>query len=229
MQRKLIKKDAEIAALAARVASQASTSARIQLPTAEEGHTSSSSITQDELKTLIAQGIKEFQASINLPVRGCRKPYPAHYDIIPLLTGYQKLNFEKFNGLAGSPQEHLAHFYLACGESALIDALLIRQFVQSLKGFAFTWYTQLQPGSIHTWDNLQRVFLAQFVSSKKKVSIIDLADARQKSNESVNDFITRWRSLNLQCSKKLTEQSTVQMYSNNLLPEIATFIGIAEP
>ena len=131
--------------------------------------------------------------------------------------------------MTDSPQEHLAHFYSAYGEFALLDVLLIRRFIQSLKGSAFIWYTQLQPGSIHTWDDLQRAFLAQFVSSKKKDSIIDLANARQKSNESVNEFITRWRSLNLQCSEKLTEQSTVQMYSNNLLPEIATFIGIAEP
>ena len=65
LQRKLIEKDVEIAALVARVASQASTSARTQVPIAEEGHTSSSSITQEELKTLIATGIKEFQASIN--------------------------------------------------------------------------------------------------------------------------------------------------------------------
>jgi len=123
----------------------------------------------------------------------------------------------------------LAHFYLACGESTLLDALSIRQFIQSLNGSAFTWYTQLQPRSIHTWDDLQRAFLAQFVSSKKTVSIVDLIDAQQKSNESVNDFLTRWRSLNLQCFEKLTEQSVVQMCSNNLLPEIATFIGIAEP
>ena len=47
------------------------------------------------------------------------------------------------------------------------DALLIRQFVQSLKG------SQLKPGSIHTWDDLRSAFLAQFVSSKRKVSIID--------------------------------------------------------
>ena len=84
------------------------------------------------------------------------------------------------------------------------DALLIRQFVQSLKGSTFTWYTQLKPRSIHTRDDLQTVFLSQFVSSKRKVSIIDLCDAQQKPNESVNDFITRWRSLNLQCSEKLT-------------------------
>ena len=79
------------------------------------------------------------------------------------------------------------------------------------------------------WDDLQKAFLAQFVSSKKKVSIIDLADARKKSNESVKHFITRWRSLNLQCFEKLTEQSTVQMCSNNLLLEIAIFIGTAKP
>ena len=96
------------------------------MPTAEEGHTSSSSIIPDELKTLIAEGIKEFPASINLPVHGCRKPYPAHYDNVPFPIGYQKPNFEKFDGLTGSPQEHLAHFYSACGEFALIDALLIR-------------------------------------------------------------------------------------------------------
>ena len=61
------------------------------------------------------------------------------------------------------------------------------------------------------------------------MSIIDLTDARQRSNESVNDFISRWRSLNLQCSKKLIEQSAVQMCSNNLLLEIATFVGTVEP
>ena len=93
--------------MAAQVAYQASTSARTQVPTTKEWHTSSSSITQDELKTLIAKGIKEFQASINLPIHGCRKPYPAHYDTIPFPTGYQKPNFEKFDGLTGSPQEHL--------------------------------------------------------------------------------------------------------------------------
>ena len=109
------------------------------------------------------------------------------------------------------------------------DALLIRQFVQSLNGSAFTWYTQLKLGSIHTRDGLQSVFLAQFGSSKRKVSIIDLCDARQKPNESVNEFITRWRHLNLQCSEKLTKQFVVQMCSNNLLPWIATFLGSVEP
>ncbi|KAK9929105.1 hypothetical protein M0R45_026213 [Rubus argutus] len=85
-----------------------------------------------------------------------------------------------------------------------MDAFLVRQFVQSLKGSAFT-------------------------CSKKKVLIIDLADTKQKTTEGANDFITRWRSLNLQCPEKLSEQSAVQMCANNLIPKNATFVGTAEP
>ena len=87
---------------------------------------------------MIAQGIKEHQAAMNPPVLGYRNPYPSNYDSIPFSTGYQKPNFEKFDEINGSPHEHLA----VC-EAASNDALLIRQFVQALKGAAFTWYTQL--------------------------------------------------------------------------------------
>ncbi|KAI5347415.1 hypothetical protein L3X38_015294 [Prunus dulcis] len=167
--------------------------------------------------------------SISPPILGYRKPYPAHYDVLPFPKGYPKPTFDKFDGLNGSPHEHLAHFSSACGETSQLDALLIRQLVQSLKGSALTWYTQLPPGSILTWDDMQKVFLAQFVSSKKKVSLIDLAKTTQKLGESANDFIMRWRSLNLECTEKITEQSAVQMCYNNLLLEIATFVATAEP
>ncbi|XP_024199875.1 uncharacterized protein LOC112203083 [Rosa chinensis] len=195
----------------------------------KSGHSDSNAFTLQDVKTMIAEGIREFQLSLNPPVSGYLKPYPAHYDALPFPKGYQRPTFDKFDGVNSSPHEHLAHFYSACGETSQVDALLIRQFVQSLKGAAFTWYTQLQPGSIVTWDDMQKAFLAQFVTSRKKVSIIDLAETKQKSDEGVNAFISRWRSVNLQCPEKLTEQSAVQMCSNNLLPEIATFVSTAEP
>ena len=76
---------------------------------------------------------------------------------------------------------------------------------------------------------MQRAFLAQFVSSKKKVTLMDLAQTTQRPRESASEFITRWRSLNLQCMEKISEFSAVQICYNNLIPEIATFVGIAEP
>ncbi|KAI5335854.1 hypothetical protein L3X38_025988 [Prunus dulcis] len=58
---------------------------------------------------------------------------------------------------------------------------------------------------------------------------MDLAQTTQKQGESANDFIMRWRSLNLQCPEKITEQSAVQMCYNNLMPDIATSVATTEP
>ncbi|CAL8989853.1 unnamed protein product [Prunus brigantina] len=239
MQQKLEEKDAEIALLSARLKEKTvigeqdrgktNESIAHEQTKEEKGESSTSTISPNDIKALIAEGIREFQLSIAPPVQGYRKPFPSHYDAIPFPKGYQRPIFDKFDGTNSSPHEHLAHFYSACGETSQSDALLVRQFVQSLKGPAFTWYTQLPPGSILTWDDMQKVFLAQFVSSKKKVSIMDLAQTTQKPGENANDFIMRWRSLNLQCPEKITEQSAVQMCYNNLIPDIATFVATAEP
>ncbi|KAM1786196.1 hypothetical protein ACFX12_039014 [Malus domestica] len=241
MQRKLAEKEAEmatlvankeaqIATLAAQLAAQASINNAGERARKEtEGESSGSQLTHQDINAIFAEKIREFQMSLTTPILGYRKPYPAHYDTVPFPQGYQKPSFDKFDGLSGSPQEHLAHFYSACGETSQSDPLLVRQFVQSLKGSAFTWYTQLEPGSILTWDDMQRAFLAQFVSSKKKVTLMDLAQTTQRLGESASEFITRWRSLNLQCMEKISEFSAVQICYNNLIPEIATFVGIAEP
>ncbi|KAI5338182.1 hypothetical protein L3X38_017453 [Prunus dulcis] len=169
MQRKLAESEAEVAALTAQLIAKVivdSEKKDEERKEEEVGESSTSQITHQDIKTLIAEGIREFQMSISPPILGYRKPYPAHYDAFPFPKGYQKLTFDKFDGMSGSPHEHLAHFSSACGETSQSDALLIRQFVQSLKGSAFTCL-------------------------KKKVSHIDLAKTTQKPGESANDFIMR--------------------------------------
>jgi len=78
---------------------------------------------------------------MNPLVLGYKNPYPSHFDSVPFPKGYQQPNFENYDGINGSLHEHLACFYSACGETVLNDALLIRLFVQSLKGTTFMWYT----------------------------------------------------------------------------------------
>ncbi|KAM1500180.1 hypothetical protein ACFX10_022776 [Malus domestica] len=58
---------------------------------------------------------------------------------------------------------------------------------------------------------------------------MDLAQTTQRLRESTSEFITRWRSLNLQCMERISEFSAVQICYNNLIAKIATFVGIAEP
>ncbi|KAI5339500.1 hypothetical protein L3X38_018772 [Prunus dulcis] len=165
MQQKLAEKDAEIALLSARLKGKNvigdedmgktnESTAQEQQTKEEKEESSTSTISPNDIKVLIAEGIREFQLSIASPVQGYRKPFLSHYDAIPFPKGYQRPIFDKFDGISSSPHEHLAHFYSTCGETSQSDALLVRQFVQSLKGSAFTWYTQLPPGSILTWDDM---------------------------------------------------------------------------
>ncbi|KAM2041174.1 hypothetical protein ACFX16_035016 [Malus domestica] len=110
-------KEAEIVTLAAQLATQASINnvgdrARKEI----EGESYGSQLTHQDINAIFAEKIREFQMSLMTPILGYRKPYPTHYDTVPLPQGYQKLIFDKFDGLSGPPQEHLAHFYLASGD-----------------------------------------------------------------------------------------------------------------
>ncbi|KAL8128467.1 hypothetical protein V2J09_017622 [Rumex salicifolius] len=76
LQRRLAETDFQIAALIAQIDNRAEESQREQVRTNDESPTNSSSISPQEIKDLIAQGIREFQISQNPPVLGYRKPYP---------------------------------------------------------------------------------------------------------------------------------------------------------
>ena len=123
-------KEAEIATLAAQLAAQASiNNAGDRVRKEMEGESSGGQLTHPDIDAIFTEKIREFQMSLTTPSLGYRKPYPAHYDTVPFPRGYQKSSFDKFDGLSGSPQEHLAHFYSAYGETSQSDPLLVRQFV----------------------------------------------------------------------------------------------------
>ena len=87
----------------------------------------------------------------------------------------------------------------------------MKQFVRSLKGNAFDWYTDLEPKSINTWEQLQREFLDRFYSTRCTVSMMEITDTKQWENEPVVDYINRWRSLSLDCKDRLSEISAIEM------------------
>ena len=87
----------------------------------------------------------------------------------------------------------------------------MKQFVRSLKGNAIDWYTDLEPKSINTWEQLQREFLDRFYSTRCTVSMMELTDTKQWENELMVDYINRWRSLSLDCKDRLSKISIVEM------------------
>ncbi|KAM1203097.1 hypothetical protein ACFX2J_018964 [Malus domestica] len=75
------------------------------------------------------------------------KPYAKRIESLRMLTGYQPLKFMQFDR-KGNPKQHVAHFIETCNNAESERDYLIKQFVRSLNGIVFNWYTDLEPESI---------------------------------------------------------------------------------
>ncbi|KAA0025354.1 ty3-gypsy retrotransposon protein [Cucumis melo var. makuwa] len=129
--------------------------------------------------------------------------------------GYQPPKFQQFDG-KGNPKQHVAHFIETCETAGTRGDLLVKQFVRTLKGNAFDWYTDLEPESIDSWEQLERDFLNRFYSTRRIVSMIELTATKQRKGEPVIDYINRWRALSLDCKDRLTELSAVEMCTQGM-------------
>ncbi|XP_070049532.1 uncharacterized protein [Nicotiana tomentosiformis] len=138
------------------------------------------------------------------------KPYTARVDMLKISAGYQPLKFQQFDG-KGNPKQHVAHFVETCNNAGTYGDYLVKQFVRSLKGNAFDWYTYLEDGSIDSWDQLEQEFLNRFYSMRRTMSMIELTNTRQRKGEPVIDFINHWRNTSLNYKERLSEASGMEM------------------
>ena len=123
---------------------------------------------------------------------------------------YQPPKFQQFEG-KGNPRQHVAHFVETCNNDGTYGDLMVKQFVRSLKGNVFDWNTDLAPGSIDSWNQMEREFLNHFYSTRRTVSMIELSTSKQWKEEPVIDYIQWWRNLSLNCKDQLSEVSTIEM------------------
>ncbi|KAA0037666.1 retrotransposon gag protein [Cucumis melo var. makuwa] len=136
--------------------------------------------------------------------------YTKRIDNLRMLNGYQQPKFQQFGG-KGNPKQYIAHFIVTCETAGTRGDLLVKQFIQTLRGNAFDWYTNLEPESIDSWEQLERVFLNCFYSTWCIIIMIELTNKRQQKGESVIDYINPWRALSLDCKNRLTELFVVKM------------------
>ncbi|KAA0055194.1 retrotransposon gag protein [Cucumis melo var. makuwa] len=71
----------------------------------------------------------------------------------------------------GNPKQNIAHFVKTCENTKSRGDQLVRQFVGSLKGNAFKWYTDLEPEVIDSWEQLEKEFLNHFYSTRQLSAI----------------------------------------------------------
>jgi hypothetical protein len=66
-------------------------------------------------------------------------------------------------------------------------------------GIAFTWFTSVAPNSIFTWAQLEQKFHKYFYSGDTELKLSHLTAIKQKHNESIADYIRRFRDTRNRC------------------------------
>jgi hypothetical protein len=104
-----------------------------------------------------------------------------------------------------------------CGE-ANSDTFNLRLFSLSLSGNAFTWFTSLPANSIHTWAQLEEKFHDYFYTGETELRLCDLTSVKQKYNESVIDYIKRFRDVRNRCyTLNITNRDLADLAFNGLI------------
>jgi len=103
------------------------------------------------------------------------------------------LNLVQRNQFSGSPTEnpnlHISTFLRLCvTHRANQEATRLHLYPFSLKDRAGTWFHSLEVGSITSWDQMRRVFLARFFPPFKTAQLrAKLYQFTQKDGESLYD------------------------------------------
>ncbi|XP_050902791.1 uncharacterized protein LOC127115246 [Lathyrus oleraceus] len=109
----------------------------------------------------------------------------------PLRTKIPK--FTKFaEDTIESTVEHVARYLIEVGDMSNNESLRIKKIPSYLTKNAFTWFTTLPQNSIHTWNQLKRMFLEQFYMGNTKISLKKLASVRRKFTELIDGYLNRF-------------------------------------
>jgi hypothetical protein len=119
-------------------------------------------------------------------------PFTERVKAYPMPDKFKMPRIEKYDG-NGDPQEHLEAFREHLILHGTPDEIACRAFPLTLKGVAKDWFTGLPPKSVSTFKELGRLFLTQFLATRKrKKDPTCLLTLRQGKEESLKDFMLRF-------------------------------------
>ena len=99
---------------------------------------------------------------------------------------------------------------------------MIMLFPLSLSGATQRWFASLDPSRRRTWANLGQEFIRQYsFNTVVDVSRRELEALRQRPDESVTSFISRWREKIAQIIDIPSECDQISMIMRNLQPRFA--------
>lgn len=177
----------------------------IPLPSPTPSPTSSSSSHQFE-KVMAEEDNVEHMGDLDIPTIPAS---PSSIALPPAARNYE-LKSSHFNMLPsfhGLPSEdpltHLKDIFNAVSFLPLTgvneNQLKMRVFPYTLKDKAKFWLNSLKPGSLRTWDEIEKKFLEKFFSSQKTDMLRDKIMQFSQQDESFSEAWERFNTLLLQC------------------------------
>ncbi|KAH0669444.1 hypothetical protein KY285_023606 [Solanum tuberosum] len=99
---------------------------------------------------------------------------------VELPLGFKILKFNRFDGHR-DPIAHLKDFYSRLVGLENNEPLLIRLFIQSLSGIAFTWYVKQDFDKWLAWEDMARDFVEQYkFNTKIDPTLLDLLENEEE-------------------------------------------------
>ncbi|XP_034690476.1 uncharacterized protein LOC117918054 [Vitis riparia] len=136
-------------------------------------------------------------------------------------------DIERYSGI-GCPKIHLRLYSTVMRAHGIDDAQLVALFPMSLSGAAQRWFASVEPSRLRTWEDVAHEFLTQFAfSADIDVSRRELEATRQRPDESISSFVTRWRAKVAGMVDRPKEQDQIDMVLQNLQSRFARrLVGI---
>ena len=93
---------------------------------------------------------------------------------------YQLPKFQYFYG-KGNPKQLATLFMEICNNVGIKEDVEVKQFVCSLKEYAYTCYTNIEANCINNWEQMKMEFLTHFYSTCHIFSKFELTNTKQKN------------------------------------------------
>nr|XP_023883250.1 uncharacterized protein LOC111995578 [Quercus suber] len=137
---------------------------------------------------------------------------------VQLPPKFKMPRMDSFNGI-GNLKNHSKQYVLAMKPLGLKKEQIILCFPRTLSSVALQWYLSLENAKMNDWNKMAEAFAQQYsFNIQLDVSLKDLETIKQLSNESISDFLMRWRRKASKMLNLPSEKDQVRMVMKNVLP-----------
>ena len=117
-------------------------------------------------------------------------PFMASINGHPLPLKFKMPSLDSYDGTYDTC-DHIATFKTTMHLQGVLDEIMCRAFLTTLKGFAWVWFSKIPPNTVGSFKELSKLFVNNFIGGQRhKCSSSSLLTVEQGKNESLRSFIT---------------------------------------